>query len=292
MLGNDSGAYKPFVFHESKLHESTANILGLMAPYVEETVTFDPHDLDALEQTLFEYMGDPTNVRTLNENRAWMIFNLAGSTGGKLPDVPAICEIAHKYGVFVVVDGAHAVFNFGYKNRGFHWSEGQHLPDIIATTGSKSANSVAFMVAPKEFVQVAKFASRRVFHAGVPAHMLAVLIEVIRQYTEMPEQTVHMANMRALLVDLLVEGGVNMTYEHNESCVFSVQFAGVSGQIMQNKKAVEFHNLLIEEGVFANAFFSPAVKTPCERFSVTSVMEENDIRKIAEIIIYCWNQCK
>ncbi len=175
------------------------------------------------------------------------------STFGTIARLDEITRLAKAYNANVVVDDAHALGVIGPGGKGTaHYFGVENEVDMTICTFSKSLSSIGgFVVGEERVINYLKHKSSALMFSASPtasavASALAAL-EILTENPELPQQVLgNAANVRLALKTM----GFN---------VVDAEAAIVAVLIGDNEKTFRFWQALYDEGVFVNAFVSPAV---------------------------------
>lgn len=185
------------------------------------------------------------------------------SMEGDICNLPAMVELAEKYGARIMIDDAHGIGVMGKHGRGTAEYFGlEDKVDIIVGTFSKSLASLGgFVAASSDVIHYVRHVSRPfIFSASIsPANAASALeaLTILENEPERVQRLWDMANyMRQGFIDLGIDIGNSvtpiipvMTYGDYETFVIAKE--------------------LLDEGVYVNPVISPAV-TPGEALLRTS----------------------
>ncbi len=175
------------------------------------------------------------------------------SMEGDLANLPAIVELAKKYGARIMVDDAHATGVLGPNGRGTAEHFGlEDEVDLIMGTCSKALASIGGFIAGKEVVihYLKHYARSMIFSASLPPPAIAAIsaaLDIIQEEPERRERLwAHATKMR--------EGLRSMGYDTGKS-----ETPIIPVIVGDDRKAFELWRLLHENDIFANPAVSPAV---------------------------------
>ena len=199
------------------------------------------------------------------------------STFGSIADVDKISQLAKKYNANLVVDDAHAFGVIGPQGKGTaHHFGVQDDVDLILCTFSKTLASIGgFVVGEERVINYLKHKSPALIFSASPtpasvASAIAAL-EVLEQNPDLPKKVV--ANTEFVRKGLK-ESGFN---------VIDGETAIVPVIIGDDEKTFKIWRMLYDEGVFVNAFISPATP-PGMQMLRTSYMATHEPEHLEKIV--------
>ncbi|MCD8529139.1 MAG: pyridoxal phosphate-dependent aminotransferase family protein [Chitinophagales bacterium] len=200
------------------------------------------------------------------------------STFGSIADVGEISKLAKKYNANLVVDDAHAFGVIGEGGRGTaHHFGVQDDVDLVLCTFSKTLASIGgFVVGEERVINYLKHKSPALIFSASPtpasvASAIAAL-EVLEQNPDLPKKVV--ANT-AFVRQGLKDSGFHVV--DGETAIVPVI-------IGDDEKTFKIWRMLYDEGVFVNAFISPATPPGMQmlRTSYMATHEPEHLEKIIE----------
>jgi len=202
------------------------------------------------------------------------------SMEGDLADLPAIAELAKRYGARLMVDEAHAIGVMGPTGAGTHEHFGvTKSVDLLMGTFSKSFASIGGFAAGDENVisYIKHHARSLIFSASMPPYCVATVkkcAEILRKEPERRERL--WANARQLR-----DGLVSMGFDVGTCCTPIIPLL-----IGETQKTFHFWKELFLNGVFANPVIAPAVpeKSSRIRTSLMATHTPDQIDRALEII--------
>lgn len=204
-----------------------------------------PHkDMKALEALLKESTG---------ARRIMIVTDGVFSMDGDLAPLPEICDLAEKYGAFIMVDDAHASGVMGKNGRGTpsHFGVSERVQVQIGTL-SKAVGAVGGYVAGQRRLidYLSSVARPLLFSSSHPASVIATcsaaLDVMLEDEPRIQKLWANAAHFKAGLKKLGFDTGASET-------PITPVIVG------DTKKAQEFSARLFEEGVFALAICFPTV---------------------------------
>jgi glycine C-acetyltransferase len=206
-----------------------------------------PHkDMKALEAIL-------ASPEASAARRRMIVTDGVFSMDGDLAPLPAICDLAEKYGAFIMVDDAHASGVMGPNGRGTpsHFKVSDRVQVQIGTL-SKAVGAVGGYVAGQRRLidYLTSVARPLLFSSSHPPSVIATCSAAVDVMLEEPERIEKLwANARHLKEGLKALGFDTGASETPITPVI----------VGDTKKAQEFSARLFEEGVFALAICFPTV---------------------------------
>lgn len=199
-------------------------------------------------------MADLKRVLENNEDRGKLIVvDGVFSMEGDIANLPAIVELAKKYGARVMVDDAHGIGVLGKTGRGTaeHFGLEKEV-DLLMGTYSKSLASIGGFVAGSENTihYIKHFARSLIFSASPPPASIAAVSAALDIIENEPERRERLwENTRRML-----KGFRELGFEIGPSETPIIPII-----VEENEIAFKMAMMLQEEGVFANVAVSPAV---------------------------------
>ncbi|MFN3820732.1 MAG: aminotransferase class I/II-fold pyridoxal phosphate-dependent enzyme [bacterium] len=228
-----------------------------------KTIKFEHNDLKALERALQHLKG----VNPL------IVLDGVFSMEGDIAPLPAIVNLAKKYGADIMVDDAHAIGVLGPNGEGTaaHFSLTEEV-DLIMGTFSKSLASVGgFVAGDAKVIDYLKHHSRAlIFSASSPPASVAAAQAALRILKREPERREKLwANTYRLWDDLKAVG---LDYGVSQTPIVPIK-------IGEDLDAFRVCAQLQEKGLFVNPVISPAVP-PGEALIRLSVMSTHTFEQI------------
>jgi 8-amino-7-oxononanoate synthase len=208
-------------------------------------IKYDHNNMEELEDRLKDANPDRGKLIVVDG-----VFSMEGD----LADLPAIVELAEKYGARIMVDDSHGVGTMGAGGRGVTEHFGlTDKTDILMGTFSKSLASLGgFMAASREVCEFVRHTSRPfIFSASIPpANAAAALcaIRLLKEHPEMVKQVNDNADyMRAGFRRLGIRIG------DSQAPIIPVLIGDDLTTLLANRD-------LLRAGVFVNPVIPPAVE--------------------------------
>lgn len=208
------------------------------------TIKYAHNDMEDLERRL----------KTLPENVIKLI-SVDGifSMEGDIVNLPAIVELAEKYGCNIMVDDAHSLGVIGEKGAGTasHFGLTDQV-DLIMGTFSKSLASLGgFVAGDNVVIDFLKHKARSlIFSASMPPSCVASVLAALEIVQCEPERIDKLWQNTHYALNLLKDEGFNTG--HTQSPIIPIY-------VGDNHKTFLLTKRLQEDGVFVNPVVSPAV---------------------------------
>ncbi|HDP67244.1 MAG TPA: aminotransferase class I/II-fold pyridoxal phosphate-dependent enzyme [Candidatus Marinimicrobia bacterium] len=217
---------------------------------------YQHNDLDELQAILEE----PSN-----NNGKMLIVDGVFSMEGDIAPLPALCTLAKKYHVRLMVDDAHSIGVLGPQGNGTaaHFGVTDQV-DLIMGTFSKSFGAVGgFIAGDKEVIDYIQHNSRSmIFTASLPPSVVAstrAALEIIKNEPERRQRLWEIGDyMRSEFQRMGFDTSVSET-------------PVVPVVIGDNMKTFLFWKSLFEEGVYTNAVIYPAVPSDSARLRTSYI---------------------
>lgn len=176
------------------------------------------------------------------------------SMDGIIANLPAICDLADKYGAMVMVDDSHAVGFMGAKGRGTHeYCNVMGRVDIITGTLGKALGGASggYTSGKKEVIDWLRNRSRPYLFSNSLAPMItAVSISVLDMLEQSSELRDKVHANSSYFRQGMTELGFNLI--PGEHPIIPVMLGDA-------RLAVEMSNLLLKEGIYVVGFSYPVV---------------------------------
>jgi 8-amino-7-oxononanoate synthase len=233
------------------------------------TIKYSHNDMEDLERRL----------KTLPENVIKLI-SVDGifSMEGDIVNLPAIVELAEKYGANIMVDDAHSLGVLGDKGAGTasHFGLTDQV-DLIMGTFSKSLASLGGFVAG-DFLTIdyLKHKARSlIFSASMPPSCVASVLAALDIVQAEPERIDQLWTNTRYALSLLKDEGFNTG--HTQSPIIPIY-------VGDNYKTFQLTKRLQEDGIFVNPVVSPAVASEDTliRFSLMATHTAAQIEQAVE----------
>ena len=236
-----------------------------------KTVKYKHNDMEDLERVLEANKDKDVGKLIVTDG----VFSMEGT----IVNLPALVEVAEKYGARVYVDDAHALGVLGKHGRGTgeYWDMEDKI-DIVMGTFSKSFASLGGFIAGDESVihYIKHHARALIFSASMPPSAVATVLACLDIIESEPERIERLwKNTRKMK-----EGFDSLGFDTGESNTPVIPI-----KIGEDEDCFAFWKLLFENGIFANPAISPAVP-PHEAIIRTSYMAthtEEELDKVLDV---------
>ena len=176
------------------------------------------------------------------------------STFGTMANISEITRLARAYNANVVMDDAHGfgLIGPGGKGTAHHFGVEKEVDLTICTFSKSLASTGGFVVGNERVINYLKHNSPALMFSAspTPAAVAAALtaLQIIEESPELPLKVLRNANKVRTGLKAM---GFNLV---------AAEAAIIAVMIGDNEKTFKFWKALYEEGVFVNAFISPAVR--------------------------------
>ncbi|MEN6294564.1 MAG: aminotransferase class I/II-fold pyridoxal phosphate-dependent enzyme [Chloroherpetonaceae bacterium] len=233
-----------YVISDKENHASIVNGCMMAKGGFAEFVRFKHDDMQDLEDIL-KRIPDSAGKLIVTDG----VFSVTG----EVANLPAILEIAHKYGARVLVDDAHAIGVIGEGGRGTssYWGVTDQTDLIMGTFSKTFASLGGFIAGPERVINYLKHNSPAlIFSASPTPASAASALEALNILEEQPELVQQLQDNVKYMRKLFKEDGFNII--ENESAIVPVIIGDMD-------KAMYAWRKLFDRGVFVNAFVPPGV---------------------------------
>jgi 8-amino-7-oxononanoate synthase len=234
-----------YLFSDKDNHASIVVGNSLSSAMNGKVVRYQHNDMADLENRLTKVELDMPKL---------IVTDGVFSTFGTMANMAEITRLARKYNASVVMDDAHGLGIIGPRGKGtaHHFGVENEVDMTICTFSKSLASSGGFVVGDERVINYLKHNSPALMFSAspTPAAVAAALtaLEIIEESPDLPLQVLRNANKVRLG---LKELGFNLV--DSEAAIIAVM-------IGENEKTFRFWQALYEEGLFVNAFISPAVR--------------------------------
>lgn len=247
-----------------------ASIVDGMQTSHARSIRFRHNDMDQLEHLLQERSPQEAKLILVDG-----VYSMEGDTA----DLPSLVNLSRAHGARLFLDDAHGIGVLGENGRGTaeHYGVEDGI-DVYAGTFSKSfASAGGFIAARKEVIDYVKHHSRAfIYSASIPASALATVRTALQIIQTEPERRVHLQHISNLCRAELRRVGFEV-YDG---------FTPVVPVVIDNELLVgRFCNELLEEGVYVNPVFTPAVTKSLLRISCMAVHTEAHVDQLVEAMV-------
>jgi len=224
------------------------------------TVMFQHNDAADLERS----------IESVGAANALVIVDGVYSMEGDIADMPALLDLAERYGCGLMVDDAHATGVLGAHGRGTaeHFGVEERV-DLVMGTFSKSFASIGGFVAGDEAVvhYIKHHARSLIFSASAPPAAIAAVLASLEVIQEEPERREHLWRITARMKSELQ--GLGFDTGNSRTPVIPI----IIGEVMP---ALSFWRQLFDAGVITNVAISPAVPAGRELLRTSYVATHTD----------------
>lgn len=255
------------IVYDKNSHASVINAIKMAGvPFY----TFDPEDLDGLDQIL-------QRIKARSKAGVQIFSTVEGvrSIDGVIIDLKKYIEVCKRYDVITILDDAHGVGTVGKTGRGTL----EHLDllgqvDLRMSTCSKALGAQgAFVSGSKEHIFLLRnFSYPYVFTSGLAQPTIAAISAALDVMENEPQRIENLRSNVRYMQDRLEEAGMKII--RGDSGIIPV-FFGADGAVRKLNKE------LYRRGLFANIMEYPMVPPGLERLRLsvmaTHTREEIDI---------------
>ena len=236
-----------------------------------QSLKYKHNDMASLEKQLQKC--DPDKVKLI-------VTDSVFSMEGDVADVKTITELAKKYNASVMVDEAHGIGVFGPGGRGVCHDQGVAKDvDLIMGTFSKSFASLGgFIATDKEITNYLRHHSRSyIFTASITPASTAAALAAIDIMEKEPERQQALWDVTNYALDGFRKMGAEIG--HTSTPIIPLY-------IRDNFKTFAVTRDLLDEGIFVNPLFSPAVapQDTLIRFSLMATHTKEQVTTALEKI--------
>ncbi|MCF7920190.1 MAG: pyridoxal phosphate-dependent aminotransferase family protein [Candidatus Cloacimonetes bacterium] len=230
-------------------------------------VRFAHNNLEDLERVL----------KSIEGKNSLIVVDGIFSMEGDISPVLGICELAEKYGSYVMVDEAHSLGVLHKTGAGAAMDAGcSNRVELIMGTFSKSLASVGgFVAGSYKVIDYMKHKARSlIFSASLPPASAASVLEAVKIMEEEPERIERLWEN----TNFMMENFKNMGFNTGTSCtpVIPLHVGAIDN-------AFKMWKMLDEEGVFINPVVPPAVP-PNDTLIRTSFMATHTRDQLTEAL--------
>jgi len=259
-----------YVISDKDNHASiqSGNIMakGLFSNFVR----FKHNDMDDLERIVDAIPLDAPKL---------IVSDGIFSTTGTLVDLPRMIEIAKKYNAKVLIDDAHStgVIGKGGKGTGSHFGLEKEIDLIMCTFSKTFASLGGFVASEKSVINYLKHHSSALIFSASPTPASVAAAEAALDILIAEPERIEKLSYNS---DKMRKGFKSMGFD-----VIDGISAIVPVIIGDDMKTFIFWRKLFDEGVFVNAFVSPAVPPTMSmlRTSYMATHEDEHLDKILEV---------
>jgi len=200
------------------------------------------------------------------------------SMDGNIAPLPAICELAERYGADVLVDDAHATGVLGVNGAGTADHFGLHgrIAVQMGTLSKALGAEGGYLAGSRDLIDFLLNRARPfIFSTAQSPAVIGAALEAVRIVREEPERREHLLEMARVLRERLVASGFEVL--PSETPILGVV-------IGEAEAAVRFAKELEAAGVFAPAIRPPTVPagTSRIRLTLTALHTAEDVERIVD----------
>ena len=239
-----------------------------------KTYKFAHNDMEDFERVL-------SNVRN-NNNRGGVFVVVDGvfSMEGDLINLPALVEIAQRYGARVLVDDAHSIGVFGATGAGTaeHFGLIDQVDLTVGTFSKSFASLGGFVAGDKDVINYIKHRARSlIFSASIPPANAAAVLAALDIVEAEPERREHLWRNTHRIQKAFRELGFN---------ILNTQSPIVPIVVGADLDAFVLWKELFVNGVFTTPAVSPAVPPgqALIRTSYTATHTDEQLDRVIEVI--------
>ena len=212
--------------------------------------------------------------------RCYLATDAIFSMDGTRAPLAALCDLADRYDMIMVVDEAHATGVLGTHGGGLcdQLSLQHRVPIRIGTLSKAIGAQGGFVTGPQAVIDYLVQRSRSlIYSTAAPPILISAAIHGLRIIREEPQRRQHLQEMTEALRTLLVEQKLKVVSDQTPILAVILNDA---------RRAVEASRGLADLGYFVPAIRPPTVpeKTSRLRISVSSIHSAGDIEQLAESI--------
>lgn len=242
-------------------------------------------------RTIVYRHGDPTDleakIREVGATRGLVVSDGIFSMDGDLAPLPELSEIAHRNGLLLMIDEAHALGVIGKTGRGLEEHFG--LPgviDVTIGTLSKALGSEGGCVlGSRVLTEFLKNKARSfIFSTSFSGATAAAALAALRVLEEFPALTENLRSNVRLFCEELTQNGIPAS---SQSAIVPL----IAGS---EEKTTQIANHLFERGIWVSAIRSPAVERGKARIRVTlnAAHSKEELKKAAQMIAQAFQKFK
>jgi len=234
-----------YLFSDKDNHASIAVANTMTSALNGKVLRYQHNNMDDLENRLQRVEYDKPKL---------IVTDGVFSTFGTTANMRGITRLARKYNANVVMDDAHGlgILGPGGKGTAHHFGVEDEVDLTICTFSKSLASTGGFVVGDERVINYLKHNSPALMFSAspTPAAVAAALtaLEIIKESPDLPHKVLR--NARKVRTGLK-ELGFNLV--DSEAAIIAVMLG-------DNERTFRFWQALYEEGLFVNAFISPAVR--------------------------------
>lgn len=262
-----------YLFSDKDNHASIVVGNSLSSAMNGKVIRYQHNDMGDLEHRLNQVEYDKPKL---------IVTDGVFSTFGTMANMGEITRLARKYNANVVMDDAHGlgIVGPGGKGTAHHFGVENEVDMTICTFSKSLASTGGFVVGAERVINYLKHNSPALMFSAspTPAAVASALtaLEIIEESPDLPLKVLRNANkVRIGLKEL----GFNLV--DSEAAIVAVM-------IGENEKTFRFWQALYEEGLFVNAFISPAVRDGEQMLRLSFMASHQDAH--LDFILYAFKK--
>jgi len=262
---------KDLVIHDSLIHNSVLEGIKLAG---STRRSFPHNDTQALDAILAEIRHQFERVLIVVEGHY--------SMDGDIPDLPALIDIKHRHGCFLMVDEAHALGVLGETGRGSHEHHGIAGRDVDIWMGTLSktlAGCGGYIAGSRALVELLKYAAPGfVYSVGIAPPLAAASLAALQIMLRKPERVARLRENAARFLMMAKESGIDVGTSQGYAIV-----PAITGSSL---KAAKLSNALFERGINVQPIIHPAVEEKAARlrFFISTLHSEKHFEYVCESV--------
>jgi glycine C-acetyltransferase len=238
---------------------------------------FNHNDMQHLEEL----------IQTASTKRKIIITEGIFSMDGDMSNLPQICNIAKQHDAITIVDDAHGDFIFGASSKSssfsgvpFYLGVNDEI-DMHISSLSKGLGCFGGYVATTKMIRKLLINKSRqfIYTSALPDHLCVSALSAMRKATK--------GNLQKKLFD-------NIAFMSKKLLQLGFRLKKSGSQIIpvvigDEKVAIDFSNLLLDNGIFAHAVRYPTVKKGSARLrvSITASHDQNQLISVVDSFETC-----
>jgi len=231
--------------------------------------TYRHNNIEHLESVLRRAQGKYKTMLVIADS----VFSMDGD----MANVPALSEVAHRYGARLMIDEAHSLGALGKTGHGIEEHFGDYNAiDLKMGTLSKSVPSVGgYLAGDHELINYMRHASRPfIFSAGLPPAQCATAMAALDVIEEEPWRVEQLQRVQGDYARGLMELGFD---------TMETDTAIVPVRVGDEDRTMDLTRALFDRGVFVCPIVHPAVARGTERLR-TCLMATHTDEDLAQVL--------
>jgi len=206
--------------------------------------------------------------QTTSYNKRFIVTDGVFSMDGTIAPLPEMMRLATQYDAILIVDDAHATGILGNTGSGTAEYFGVHPHVVIGTMSKAVGTEGGFVVGSKALIDFLRNYSRPfIFQTAMSPIMCAASYGAFEVMEQEPERRQRVLSNARNIKQALIEMGYDV--RGDETPILPVIIGG-------NTEALQFSQMLYEEGIFAPAIRPPTVAIGQSRIRLTITAEHTD----------------